>query len=160
VPRAKLVSLLGLSPGTPHTVYCLLEGEGYTITEHVILATSREAAEEARRILEACPCPQTGRPPAATTKTAVELLPFNDVAAQADLVELRRILRQHLDTATILDVSGGRKLMAVAAALEALNRGSAIVAAIVPDQVYESLRRAGEPCAKTAPDKAKLIKLA
>ncbi|MEB2835826.1 MAG: hypothetical protein GSR80_000034 [Desulfurococcales archaeon] len=152
---ARLVSLLGMSPGTPHTVACLLAGEGYRLEEHVILATNPDVAREALGILSTCPCAPDGRPPGVPAR--VELLPFNDIREPGDLAALRRILGGILDADSILDLTGGRKLMAVAAALEALNRGSIIVSAIISDEDYRRIRDCREPCGKSLPWRARLI---
>ena len=49
--------------------------------------------------------------------------------------------------------------MAVAAALEALEKGATIVASIIPDADYKRIAQESRPCSKTLPQKAILIKI-
>ena len=157
--RLHLVSLLGTSPGTPHTTACKLLEEGVHLESYTILATLEQYAREAAAILTGCPCPATGKPPVQQQPRLI-LLPFTDVDTPEKLRTLRRTLTQLLDENTVLDITGGRKLMAVAAALEALQHGVTIVATILPDHIYNKTRTAKTPCEKTAPQHAKLIILA
>ena len=157
--RFHLVSLLGTSPGTPHTTACKLQEEGVEIEAYTIVATVEQHARQAAEILTQCPCPHTGKPPT-NRQPHIILLPFTDVDTPEKLRTLRRTLSKLLTDTTILDVTGGRKIMAVAAALEALQHGASIVATILPDQLYDKIRRADKPCEKTAPQHAKLVILA
>lgn len=156
----KLVSLLGTSPGTPHTTICILEQLGHHVRKHIIVATKGAALNEATTILKQCPCPATGKPPASTTPIETITLPYNDIENQEHLRQLRHILAKILDTDTILDITGGRKIMAVAASLEALNHGATIITTTIPDHLYQEIKQAKHPCNKTAPHRAKLLKLA
>ena len=155
----KLVSLLGTSPGTPHTTICILEQLGHSVRKHIIVATKGAALNEAITILTKCPCPATGKPPASTTAIETITLPYNDIKSQEHLQQLRQTLAKILDTDTILDITGGRKIMAVAASLEALNHGATIITTTIPDQLYQEIKQAKQPCNKTAPEKAKILKL-
>jgi hypothetical protein len=156
---ARLVSIVGASPGTLHTVLCLLEEQGVAPSELAVISTSPSWAHEALEIARSCPCPATGRPPrAAAARTTVDILPFHDLEGPEHLAQLRRKLAGHLDPGTLLDVTGGRKLMAVAAALEALRAGAAVVAAMVPPEEYSRILAERSPCRKTSA-RAKLIKL-
>ena len=155
----RLVSLLGTRPGTPHTTACKLLEEGVQLEAYTIVATLEHYAREAASILTQCPCPVTGEPPAREEPRLV-LLPFTDVDTPEKLRRLRRILSSLLDDTVVLDITGGRKLMAVAAALEALQRGVSIVASILPDSVYKEVHAAAALCGKTAPQHARLVVLA
>lgn len=156
----KLVSLLGTSPGTPHTTICILRQLGHSIRKHIIVATKGAALNEAITILTKCPCPATGKPPASTTSIETITLPYSDIENQEHLQQLRQTLAKILDTDAILDITGGRKIMAVAASLEALNHGTTIITTTIPDQLYQEIKQAKQPCNKTAPHMAKLLKLA
>ena len=155
----KLVSLLGTSPGTPHTTICILKQLGHNIRKHIIVATKGAALSEAITILTQCPCPATNKPPAQTTHIETITLPYNDIENQEHLKQLRQTLAKILDTETVLDITGGRKIMAVAASLEALNHGATIITTTIPDKLYQEIKQAKQPCNKTAPHKAKLLKL-
>ena len=154
---AKLVSLIGASPGTAHTTACLLLSQGVHITKCILVATMEQVANEAEHILRTCKCPNTGKPPLMHTEKII--LPFSDVKNAEHLRILREKLAKILDTNTILDITGGRKTMAVAAAIEALNHGATLVASIIPDKLYDQLRKAKTPCQRTAPDKAWIIRI-
>ncbi len=152
---AVMVSLLGASPGTVHTALCKLLEEGYGIERVYILYTRKEYAMAAVDIIEKCPC--TGSEAPLSVEVELVQLPFDDIRSTGDLAALRRVLGGLLEPSVVLDITGGRKLMAVAASLEALARGATIVSAIVPEEVYARLRAAENPCEKTAPREARLL---
>ena len=152
----KLVSLLGTSPGTPHTTLCKLLEKGIKPKKHIIVATSGASIREAQYILSNCPCSSNME---ANIPVETIVLPFSDIESIAQLKQLRTTLSKILDTDTILDITGGRKLMAVAAALEALERGATIVSTIIPDTEYKRIASEKDPCKKTLPEKATLIKI-
>jgi len=149
--KPKLVALLGTSPGTVHTTLCKLQEHGIDVDEVVIYATLTHTAAQAQWILWYCPCPKTGKPPLPPPRTPRILhLGFNDIHGPQELDQLRKALAQDLDHATILDVTGGRKAMAIAAALEAYRRGATVVATIIPQEEYNRIQQAKNPCEKTA----------
>jgi len=153
---ARLIATVGLTPGAPHTSLCLLLSRGVNIEEVVIVGNVRETVEEAARILRECPCPN-GSLPGAAVKTVQ--LGFPDVRSQADLVKLGDALGGLIRPGDYVDVTGGRKIMAVWAALVALNKGAHVVATIVPREEAERALASSEPCGKTV-EKANLIMLA
>jgi hypothetical protein len=144
---ARLVSLVGLSPGTPHTGACLLKAQGVTVDEVVVLGNVGEAVGEAVRILEECPCP-TGS--LLGVRASGKILGFPDVRSQEDLGELGSTLRSLLRPGDIVDITGGRKIASAWAAIVALNAGARVVATIVPQEEAERALKAGDPCGKTA----------
>ncbi|BES81667.1 CRISPR-associated ring nuclease [Pyrodictium abyssi] len=147
----RLVVLLGTSPGVLHTTLCLLQEIGSEPSSITVYATLPGVAEEALKIAQTCPCPELGKPPlTSSTRVIVIELPFDDVVNTNNLEELRRILAPVLGSDTVLDVSGGRKAMAVAAALEAVARGSRVIASVIPEDEYERIRSATSLCDKTA----------
>ncbi len=146
----RLVALLGTSPGTVHTTLCKLQERGIEVNEVIIYATLPEVAEEAQEILRRCPCLSTGKPPL-EEKQRVEIrtLGFSDVRSPEDLEELRLALRPALRGA-LLDVTGGRKAMAIAAALEGYRSGATVVATIISQEEYKRIQEATSLCDKTA----------
>jgi CRISPR-associated protein Csx14 len=155
---ARLVSLVGRSPGTLHTVLCLLAREGARVGHVTIVATLPDAAEEAERIAQACPCPWTSRPPAEGVPVEKLLLPYQDVTTSSHIRHLRQTIASLLTPDTVLDVTGGRKAMSIAAAIEAAAHGAAIVAAHIPWRSYLETTGATEPCSKTRPEEAVLLR--
>ncbi len=154
----KLLSLVGTSPGVLHTVLCLLAREGRRPARVVIVATIPEAAEEATAIAAGCPCPWTRRPPIDRGRIEVVVLPYSDVDSPEKVRDFRRRIAALLDLDTVLDVTGGRKAMAIAAAIEATRQGVPVLAAqLTRWSDYHYLSRSTDPCKKTAPQNAKLI---
>jgi hypothetical protein len=145
---ARLVSLVGLSPGSPHTALCLLRGEGYPIDEVVLVGNVAGVVEEAARILRECPCP-SGPPPAIGARVSSRLLGFPDIRGQADLAELASTLRGLLGRGDVVDITGGRKVAAAWSAIVALSVGARVAATIVPRGEAERALRAASPCGKT-----------
>ncbi len=145
----RLVSLVGKSPGTLHTVLCLLRERGVNIDHGTVIATREREAQEALEIARSCPCPRGG-PPLSVTGAVLVILPYGDVDTHERLQDFRQRLRGLLDTSTVLDVTGGRKAMTIAAAIEAIKAGTAIVLAQIPWNRYLETAKAQEPCNKTA----------
>jgi len=158
VPR--LVALVGASPGALHTTLCLLLRRGIQVDEVLVVTTRREWGAEAIEIARSCPCPGTGEPPAPTATRTITL-PYTDIESPHHLAQLRRTLATLLGPNTILDVTGGRKLMSIAAALEALRTGATIAATTILQEEYTRMHSAQTPCDKTIrnPGKARLILL-
>ena len=156
----RLVALVGASPGALHTTLCLLRQRGIQVDEVVVVATRREWGAEAVEIARSCPCPGTGEPPAPAA-ICIITLPYTDVEGPHHLAQLRRTLSTLLGPNTILDVTGGRKLMSIAAALEALRTGATIAATTIPHEEYTRIHSAQALCDKTVrdPGKARLILL-
>ena len=147
---ARMVALLGTSPGTVHTTLCKLLEMSVKVDEVVIYATLQHAAEEAVEILRRCPCPGTGETPLRPgVRVETRLLGFEDVHGPEDLERLRISLRPVLRGA-LLDVTGGRKAMAIAAALEGYRSGATVVATVIPREEYKRIQSAAEPCGKVA----------
>ncbi len=156
----RLLSLLGASPGVLHTVLCLLLREGAAPEQVTVLATLLGVAEEALEIARSCPCPWTGTPPL-QEGINVELitLPYSDVDTAEKARDLRRRVAELLTPDTVVDVTGGRKSMAVAAAVEAAVRGAPIIAAQLKNwEKYFKASLSDDKCGKTAPESAVLIK--
>ena len=154
----RLVSLLGTSPGVVHTVLCLLAREGRQPKSVTIVATIPEAAREAVEIATGCPCPWTRGPPLARDQVRVVLLPYQDVDTAERVRDFRRRIAELLDLDTVLDVTGGRKAMAVAAAIEAATRGIPVIAAQLRRwSLYHETTSASEPCMKSRPEEAGLL---
>ncbi|ALL01391.1 hypothetical protein Pyrde_1345 [Pyrodictium delaneyi] len=156
----RLVALIGASPGVLHTTLCLLRRKGIQVDEVVVVATRHEWGTEAIEIARSCPCPGEEAPPAPPA-TRLLLLPSTDITGPQDITQLRKTLSRLLGPDTILDVTGGRKLMSIAAALEALRKGATITASIIPIHEYDRIRRATKPCDKTIqnPSTAHLTRL-
>lgn len=159
--RPRLVSLVGRSPGTLHTVLCLLRRQGLQPGRVDIVATSAESAAEAERLARSCPCPDGL--PALPGDTPVEhhVLPYGDVDSQERLREFRRLVAGLVEPGGLLDATGGRKAMSIAAAIEAAEKGATVLIAHIPWSSYlEKARARGDPCAATArPGEATLLRL-
>lgn len=154
---ARLVSLLGLSPGVAHTSLCLLAREGIVVDEIVLVGTQGEVLAEAEEIIRGCPCPWDG-PPGPGRIVRVQL-DFPDVRGPGDLERLGSILRGLLRRGDYLDITGGRKIMSAWAAIVALDQGAHVVASVVPPGEAERALRARDPCGKTVRE-AVLVRLA
>ena len=142
-----------------HTVLCLLAREEVEPSEVVVLATLREAAEEAVERASGCPCPWSGEPPLRGREVRVVLLPYSDVDSGERVRDLRRRVARLLTLDTVLDVTGGRKAMAVAAAVEAASRGVPVVAAQLRRwSTYFEATGAETLCGKSRPEEAVLIR--
>ena len=145
---ARLFVLLGLSPGVLHSVLCAWRPLLSDDAEVVILATDPDVAERAVELASTCPCPGSAAPPAPGLRTRIVLLERGDVDSPEALEELRGVLeRERLGRGDGIDVTGGRKLASVAAALYAASRLALVGYTWIPSDEYRRVSRAtGRGC--------------
>ncbi len=159
----RLVSLVGTSPGVLHTTLCKLLEEGEIdpdeLEEVLVVSTLEQQAREALEIAGSCPCPATGKPPLpADAKAAIHLLPYSDIDSQQRLADLRKKLATLIQPGDIVDATGGRKAMSIAAAVEATAKGARVVMTHIPPETYREVAGETEPCRKTRPQEAVLLR--
>jgi CRISPR-associated protein Csx14 len=146
---ARLVSIIGRSPGTLHTLLCLLQQRGVRPEDVVVLSTSREAAEKAVELASACPCPGGPPPLEGLPRPRIVELPYPDVDNDERLSDFQRRLARLLASSpreVLLDASGGRKAMTAAAAYAAAHAGATVVLAQVPGSLYREALGAEPDC--------------
>ena len=153
-----LLSFLGRSPGTLHTTLCALLERGIRIEKVVVVATRGSAVDEAVEIARLCPCPGGGEPPLARgVELQVVTLGFEDVRGVGDLEEVRRLVSSIADRHTLIDVTAGRRVLALVAAVEGVRRGARIVYALVPYEEQVRAQSSRDACGKTVRVKTELI---
>ncbi len=157
IPR--LFVLLGLSPGVLHTVLCAWRPRLRPDAEVVIVATSEETARRAIEIASRCPCPGGGGPPAGTHRFTVATLPASDVDSPRAIHELREALDKHgIGPRDAIDVTGGRKLASIAAALYAASKLALVGYTWIPTEEYRRITRSGaDDCEATTRTTPRLI---
>jgi len=134
---ARLVVLLGRSPGVLRDVICSLLARGVVLDKVYVVGTRDSLFDEAEKVLHACPCPQGN---AKTIPLHKIILPYNDIDSFEKLTHFRTTIRALANPNTIVDVTGGRKLMSVGAAIEALQVGVQVSYLLVPPQELERLK--------------------
>ncbi|AEM38356.1 hypothetical protein Pyrfu_0485 [Pyrolobus fumarii 1A] len=158
----RLVVLLGMSPGVLHTVLCALRANAATPTEVHIVATRRAPVHEAIEIARTCPCPGTDKPPLAPSTTIhVHALRVDDVTDEEGINELLEKLEEATRGAkhAIIDVTGGRKLASIIAAMYSVRRGYTTIYTPIPHEEQQRINRAETLCDKTTRTPPKPITL-
>ncbi len=141
----RLVVLLGLSPGVLHSVLCAWRRVLSKDARVVLVATRRDVAKRAVELASKCPCPGLDAPPL-RDESIVEtfILERGDVDSLEALEELRSLLGSlGLGTRDAVDVTGGRKLASVAAAIYASSHGALVGYTLIPSEEYQRIARSG-----------------
>ena len=151
----RLVVLLGRSPGVLRDVLCSLLGVGERVELVYVVGTMDSLFDEAERVLFECPCRGLEG-----VKVERVVLPYRDVDSLEKLFHFRSTIRRLIDSRTVVDVTGGRKLMSVGATLQAEREGARVSYLLIPPEELERINRECKPdknpCKCTA-EKAKLI---
>ncbi len=115
----------------------------------LLLATRRDVSERAARLAASCPCPGSSRPPLPKPEAVhMIILEHSDYDSIEAVEELKRVLIDlDIGVGDAIDVTGGRKLASLEAALFAAQRGAVVGYSIIPSSEYTRLQRAsGETC--------------
>ena len=158
----RLVVLLGMSPGVLHTVLCVLAARGLAPREIHVVATGKAPVSEALEIARSCPCPGAGTPPlTGREEIHTHVMSVDDVVDERGIEELKEKLEEATRGArdAIIDVTGGRKLSSIIAAMFALRYGYTATYTPIPPEEQNRINRAESLCGKTARIPPRLVVL-